>query len=331
MATDKPIPLRAARRRGSSGAADGDGRTTIDLAAGKLSQNIDDCLRALGENPGDLFQRGGLLVHPVLSPVAAADGRETLSHRITLAPLAYVVELITKAARITKFDARSGQRVECNCPRFIAETLLGRGQWPLRVLVRVINAPTLRPDGSVLDRPGYDEATGLLFEPGDAKFPAISAHPSREDALRALDFLKSLFASFPLVTGSKHGADLSVALSAVLTAFVRPAIPTAPLHAFTAPVSGSGKSLLVDVVAMIATGRLAAVIAQGQLQEESEKRLAAALLAGECNRLDRQLRVGADGRPALPGAHAIDAEGSVAWRQHERRGTGQCRDICDRQ
>jgi hypothetical protein len=56
---------------------------------------------------------------------------------------------------------------------------------------------------------------------------------------------------------------------------------TAPLHAFTSPSAGTGKSLLVDVCAMLATGRLMPVISQGRNEEELEKRLGAALLAGD--------------------------------------------------
>ena len=61
----------------------------------------------------------------------------------------------------------------------------------------------------------------------------------------------------------------------------RRAMATAPLHAFTAPVQGSGKSLLVDIVAMLVVGQPAPVIAQGRTEEELEKRLGAALLSGD--------------------------------------------------
>src|SRR5207245_182808 len=54
-----------------------------------------------------------------------------------------------------------------------------------------------------------------------------------------------------------------------------------PLFGFTAPTPGSGKSLLVDMVAMLATGRPMPVIGQGRSEEELEKRLGAALLAGD--------------------------------------------------
>jgi len=43
-------------------------------------------------------------------------------------------------------------------------------------------------------------------------------------------------------------------------------------------VAGTGKSLLVDLIAVLATGRLMPVVAQGANDEELEKRLNAALL-----------------------------------------------------
>jgi hypothetical protein len=76
-------------------------------------------------------------------------------------------------------------------------------------------------------------------------------------------------------------ADRSVALSGILTALDRRSMETAPLHAFTAPEAGSGKSLLTDIAAMIATGALAPVISQGRTEDELEKRLGAAFIHGD--------------------------------------------------
>jgi hypothetical protein len=96
-------------------------------------------------------------------------------------------------------------------------------------------------------------------------------------ALRALGFLKDLISTFPFVTE----ADRAVALSAILTALIRRSLPTAPLHGFSAPTAGSGKSMLVDLAATIATSRPAPVIAQGKSEEEMEKRLGSSLIAGD--------------------------------------------------
>ena len=111
------------------------------------------------------------------------------------------------------------------------------------MLTGIINCPTLRPDGLILDLPGYDAQTGLLFDPQDVRFPALPRDPDRSTALRALDFLKDLISTFPFVTD----ADRSVALSGILTALIRRSLPTAPLHGFSAPTAGTGKSMLVDL------------------------------------------------------------------------------------
>jgi hypothetical protein len=86
-----------------------------------------------------------------------------------------------------------------------------------------------------------------------------------------------LVETFPFVDQCSR----AVALSAILTSLVRASLPAAPLHAFTAPIRGSGKSLLMDVASMISTGHETPVMAQGGTAEEFEKRLGAAFLAGD--------------------------------------------------
>ena len=62
---------------------------------------------------------------------------------------------------------------------------------------------------------------------------------------------------------------------------VRRSLPSAPIHGFTAPAPGTGKSLLVDGAAILATGKPASVIAQGEKVEEFEKGLGSCLIAGD--------------------------------------------------
>jgi putative DNA primase/helicase len=114
----------------------------------------------------------------------------------------------------------------------------------------------MRSDGSVCEQPGYDPASGLLFKADGESFPPIPAQPSQYDASLALGKLMHLISGFPFITP----VDRSVALSAMLTVLDRRSLPTAPLHAFTSPAAGTGKSLLVDIIAMLATGRLMPVI-----------------------------------------------------------------------
>ena len=95
--------------------------------------------------------------------------------------------------------------------------------------------------------------------------------------MRALDLLKSLMTEFPFV----DELSLSVALSMLITPVVRGATPVVPLHASKAPTAGSGKSYLVDVASTIVSGRICPVVSAGKTEEETEKRLGAALLSGQ--------------------------------------------------
>lgn len=257
---------------------DGDGRPVIRIFAGFLHRAVDMAEGALMQAGLGYYQRGSMVVRPAMVPVAVSDGRTVDAPRLVSVNAHHMAEAFTRAAKWKKFDKRSGEWVNTDCPPRIAETFLAReGQWRLPVLTGIINCPTLRADGSILDLPGYDAQTGLLFDPQDVQFPALPRDPDRDMALGALNFLKDLISTFPFVSE----ADRSVALSAILTALVRRSLPTAPLHGFNAPTAGTGKSMLVDLASQIATARPAPVIAQGKSEEEMEKRLGAALIAGD--------------------------------------------------
>ena len=95
-----------------------------------------------------------------------------------------------------------------------------------------INAPTLRPDGSILDKPGYDAATGLLFVNTAVDFPPIPQQPTYEHAQAALAFLfNEVLSGFPFA----RAHDKSAALSSILTACVRHSLKNAPMHTYNAP------------------------------------------------------------------------------------------------
>lgn len=254
-------------------------RRTIEVTPGALGHVVDAGEWALLEQCHDLYQRGGQIVRPVRGELVDA-AHATKAPATILHPLNKhgLVEALTQAADWVKPDGRrrpDGQVGRVNCPMNVAETLLARGQWRLRRLTAIIDAPTLRADGSVLDAPGYDQETGLLLECG-AQFGAVPESPTHADAHAALKRLSALVAAFPFVGPE----DRAVWLAALLTACVRRSLPTAPMFAFSAPTAGSGKSLLVDLIAVIATGSRAPVFSQGRDEAEMEKRLAAALLAG---------------------------------------------------
>jgi hypothetical protein len=150
-----------------------------------------------------------------------------------------------------------------------------QGDWPFPTVTGILSAPTLRKDGSLLDQPGLDEQTGLLLTnlPG---MPEVKLQPTLEEAKAALGLLLELLEEFPFLDRPSR----AVALSLILSMIVRGALGQVPLHMFSAPATGSGKSFLTDIPSMIATGQTAPVIAAATKLEEQEKRLGAAMRSG---------------------------------------------------
>jgi putative DNA primase/helicase len=158
----------------------------------------------------------------------------------------------------------------------VAGTILERaGEWKFPSVAGIITAQTMRSDGTILDQPGYDPTTRLLLV-NPPQMKTIPDEPTEDEARAALELLESLLAEFPLV----DDVSKSVALSTLITPVVRGGFSVAPMHIADAPVAGSGKSYLFDTAAVIAIGQPMPVIAAGCDEEELEKRLGAALLAG---------------------------------------------------
>src|SRR5262249_15827703 len=156
-----------------------------------------------------------------------------------------------------------------------ARAIAAQDAFPFKTLLATIETPTLRADGSVLQEPGYDEATGLYFD-STQTFPAISNKPSKDDAVAALRQIKDVLKDFPFVD-----AGFAVANAAILTALVRGMLPAAPMFLFDAPTPASGKSLLAYLVGRIATGRNPATQPYTGDSEEDRKRIISTLIAGD--------------------------------------------------
>ena len=181
-----------------------------------------------------------------------------------------------QSARYERFDARTKAFVRCKPPEDIADLILARaGHWPFPAVCGVLAAPALRPDGSLIEHAGYDAATGMyLMDP--PPMPDMPDQPTWKEGKQALDVLDELLDAFPWEDDDSR----AVGLSALISPVVRPALPTVPLHAFSSPEAGTGKSYITQLAAAIATGFPCPVISTGKDEEEIEKRLGAALLAG---------------------------------------------------
>jgi hypothetical protein len=271
--------VRRERKRRPERAARGanDQRPPITITAGDIERIVNEVEAALIASDRGLYQRGGKIVAAERVPAIAAGDKEITVTSICERGDLALREDASTAAAFEKFDSRADAMVTTDAPMAIIQTPQQRGgRLRFPVLAGVIHAPAMRADGSLLTVPGYDKQTGLLFDPLGVTFPPIPDRPTRDDAVKALAALEHLIKDFPFVTPAHRG----VALSAILTALIRRSLSTAPFHAFSAPIRGSGKSKLVDIASVIATGEVAPVLSAGGDDVELEKRLVASLLAG---------------------------------------------------
>ena len=147
----------------------------------------------------------------------------------------------------------------------------------VRPLHQVVEGPILRPDGSVLQKEGLDEATGILYKPSE-KYPEVDVEPTRAQCLHHLDAIKEVVQDFPFKTKE----DFSAWLAGLLTSVSRPTVdgPT-PLFVVDASTPATGKTRLVQVTSLLATGKKAATVALPRDEAEANKLIAAILLHGD--------------------------------------------------
>lgn len=255
-------------------------RPKIVVRPDNLDMQIGQAEAALIASGEMVYQRGGAVVRSGVVKERTSKGQYRDALRLIDLGEVALLDLMARAAVWMRWDARAKEEMPTRCPVDVPRTYLARGGigWNLPVLSGVVHAPTLRYEGTVIEVPGYDEQTGLLFDARGVTFPPVPAQPTPEDARAALAVLSGLLAEFPFVAE----VDRAVALSMLLTGLVRRSLPTAPLHALTAPTPGTGKSHLADLAALIATGLKAPGVGWVKDNDhENAKVLDAALLGGD--------------------------------------------------
>lgn len=290
--------LKASRNRSSPRPAvefNADGRPVIHHDNGKLPEILDALELALAKKPDlNLYRYAGRLARVHQAADISDDQARRPAGAVMVHPVdpAHLVELAGLAAIHEKWDAREKQDRPCDCPRRVADSFLARLHWPrLPDLAGFVEAPLLAPDGRVIDEPGYDAASGLFCAFGQiGGYIRPPQQSTREQALGSYERLKAMFDGFPFV----DEADRVALVAGIITALLRRVLPAAPLFAITAPAPGTGKTLLGETLAFVATNRRASVMSLGHDDAEFEKRLGGVLLAGDAvitiDNIERALR-----------------------------------------
>jgi hypothetical protein len=234
---------------------------TLKLAQGELPQIIAQIMERMALD-GEVFERGGRLMR------LAEDELITVEKP-------WLQTNLERAYSFMVFDTRHNDWARKDCPEKIALRILAeRGNWGLPKLSGLVGFPVMRPDGSVIQRPGYDDATGLLYLNDDIDAPIPHAL-DKAALVEALRRIWEPFALFPFDSDISRG----VFLSALLTTVVRPTLPTAPAFLIRAFTPGTGKTLLSECL-MLLVGAPVKAMPLPENNEEIGKRLFSILLTG---------------------------------------------------
>lgn len=197
--------------------------------------------QVLGTGPlSGVFLRGTELVY---APCVGPDGFQPDEDRAigALTPTALLARI--QASYRTVARSPRGAWVSMLFPPAVANMACAATDLlpNVRPLNGVITAPVVRPDGTLLETPGYDPSTGLLLAPEGPQPAPVSEAPSPYELQQATELLRFMLQDFSFV----HDSDRAAYLGLMLTPLLRLVTP-APwkLAIIEAHQPGSGKSFL---------------------------------------------------------------------------------------
>jgi hypothetical protein len=141
-----------------------DGRPVLKVVGGQLSGNADKAEEILIAAGVPFFERSNKLVRPIVKDVDTFRGNKTSVAQLTAVSETYMRDMLGRVAGWCKYDLRSKSWVPVDPPHDVAGTILARaGEWKFPSVAGIITTQTMRPDGTILDQPGYDPTTRLLL------------------------------------------------------------------------------------------------------------------------------------------------------------------------
>lgn len=241
--------------RNGEGLNTGIGLGLVPIEVTTLEYKVNDqAIHALSRDD-NVFNRAGVLVHVVRDShddprVDRPAGSPTIS---AMRP-ANIRERLTRHASffVTVQNEDGDKEKDVPPPSWCYHAIEARGTWEgIKPLLGVVEHPVLRSDGTILNVPGYDVRTGLLYEP-NASYHAVPSSPTHDDVKSAKELLADVVCDFPFEK-SEHAAGW---LSLFLTPLARFAYNgPAPLTLVDANTRGSGKTKLCEAVAIAHTDR----------------------------------------------------------------------------
>ena len=240
----------------------------IRLRAGQLHRIVDAAEIELASR-GHHFQSGGLIVSIKTDPTSGDP-----SIIPTTAPA--LTRELSIAVAWERYDKKEDEWVPADPPARHVSVLFDTQKFTrLPPLAGLTRQPYFsEADGKLIIEPGYNPQTHLfgVFDAQQFSMP----EPTVEAAQEALSLLEGLLSEFHFVSE----ADKAAAISAMVTATVRPTLSHAPAFHVRAPTMGSGKTYLCELIGAFAGPGLNHKISYPTSSEEATKVILSLLLTG---------------------------------------------------
>jgi len=253
-------------------AAKGDDLPWISAEDGEFKRVSPKAWSALrkANRPEKFFRCGGILARMEQDDggvqVSREMGQDRLRHALARAAHFFIIKKKGEEENIIAVPP----------PLDIVRDMLAEPDPPLPILNRIVEFPLVFADGNPQVRPGYHAPSRTFFAPTPGfSMPQVPERPTADDVKRALGFIDELICDFPFAGESERAHAIALAILPPARELIDG--PT-PLNIVEAPSPGTGKGLLMDVLAYAALGRWPAMMTEGESEDEWRKRITSKLI-----------------------------------------------------
>lgn len=267
-----------------------DGRPQVRVVSTKETELFDDTLKAMISTK-KFYNLGG--------PIAVINRENGADNAVTarMTPLTTSTAMAAWLTREIQFiqstlDKTAMQykdqliKAPTSVSTELADISTFRGDLPL--LMGVSNVPLITKSGRIIeDSWGYDSELKMFFA---CRHAVRKMFPDE-----ALAVLKELFDDFPFALGNaidddeaphgeRYGRYFAAAISAVMSAVVRPALDICPAYVITSSQWSDGKSVMSNAIAAavgMEGGSPNSPLTRGGSDEEQEKQISSVLAKGK--------------------------------------------------
>ncbi|WP_332445400.1 hypothetical protein [Dehalococcoides mccartyi] len=166
------------------------------------------------------------------------------------------------------FKATKETEIQVPPPITVVRDIASLGKWDFPALIGITGSPVVRPDGSILNQPGYDKQTRLYYHPDRGQILDIPENPSSDKVQKAVDLINEVIIDFPFDSEASRSNFIATIMTPILSPMINDPKPGIIIDK---PQAGTGASYLSRIINIIATGHDAAMLTAPKTEEEWQK------------------------------------------------------------